>query len=630
MKKYKVEIDTQVKGQKDVDKLNESLEETQEQQEDVNEGFSEMGAAADGAVGGAVSKFAGFKTAIMSSVKSLGVLKVAVAATGLGLLLLTIASIKAAFTSSEAGQNKFAKLMNALGVITGNLIDLLAGLGNIIISAFEDPVQAMKDFWEALKQNVVVRINSVMDMFGFLGKAIKQVFEGDFSGAMESAKQAGSKYVDAMTGVEDTVGKATEAVTGFIDETKKEIAVSNELSDAQADLDKKIRTQLIKRAKLEGEVADAKLKALDSEKYTLQERIDLLEEAGDKTDEIFKGEVEIAKERLRQSKERNKLAESGKADLDEEAQLEADLIRLEKEKANAQRETFAQAQSLRDQDAAAKKAASDAEIAAKKAASDAEIAAKKAERDAEIAAEKAKNEQIEKDKKAAIEKARKEAEEKLKATLEREKMLWANLFAAMDNAGQQWLSTFSQGMMGAMKEIEKTGKLSTKGVMAVMSSSLKAGAQLVNQIAAMVDTSTREGFEKQKKLRIAGALMDSFAAAIAGMLAGLSTGTPFGIVLGAVTAAASLVFGLVQVANIKKQKFDGGGSSGGGGAVPNIQPSTAAPSFSSIAPATSGEQGISNALNQDNDIPPTQAFVVSEQVESGSALERIIKANATV
>jgi len=608
MKKYKVEIDTQVKGQKDVDKLNESLEETQEQQEDVNEGFSEMGAAADGAVGGAVSKFAGFKTAIMSSVKSLGVLKVAVAATGLGLLLIIIGSIKAAFTSSEAGQNKFNKLMNALGVIVGNVIDILAEIGNVIISAFEDPQQALKDFWKALKENVVVRINSVMDMFGFLGKAIKQVFEGDFSGAMESAKQAGSKYVDAMTGVENTIDKATEAVTGFIEETKKEIAVSNELSDAQADLDKKIRKQLINRAKLEGEVADAKLKSLDSEKYTLQERIDLLEEAGRKNEEIFKGEVEIAKERLRQVQERNKLSGSTKEDLDEEAQLQADLIRLEKEKANVQKETFAQAQGLRNQDAAEKKAASDAEIAA----------------------EKAKNEQIEKDKKAVKARARKEADAISKAAVEREAMLWANLFAAMDNAGQQWLSTFSQGMMDAMKEIEETGKLSTKGVMAVMSSSLKAGAQIVNQIAAMIDTSSKQGFEKQKKLRIAGALMDSFAAAIAGMLAGLSIGTPFGIVLGAITAAASLAFGLVQVSNIKKQKFDGGGSSGGGGSAPKLQPSTAAPSFSSIAPATGGEQGISNALNQDNDIPPTQAFVVSEQVESGSALDRNIKANATV
>jgi hypothetical protein len=609
MKKYKVEIDTQVKGQKQVDKLNESLEETTEQQDEVNEGFSGMGSAADGAVGGAVGKFAALKTAIGSSIKSLGVLKVAVAATGLGLLLLTIASIKAAFTSTEAGQNKFAKLMAALGVITGNLTDLLAGLGNTIISAFENPVQAMKDFWEALKNNILVRINSTIDMFGLLGKAIMQVFEGDFSGAMDSAKEASLKFVDSMTGIEDTVGKATEAVTGFIEETKKEIEISNELSDAQADLDKKVRAQLIKRAKLEGEVADARLKALDEEQFSLQERIDLLEEAGDKTEEIFEGEVEIAKERLRQVQERNKLSGSTKADLDEEAQLQSDLIRLEKEKADAQKRVFASAQTLRKQDAAEKAAIIKAEIAA----------------------EKAKNDKIAKDKKEALEKEIKERQERVKLALEEEARLWANLFASMDNAGQQWLSTLTKGIKTAMTEIEDTGKLSTEGIMAVTAAGLKAGAQLVSKIASMIDTSTKEGFEKQKKLRIAGALMDSFGAAIAGMLAGLSVGGPFGIILGAITAAASLAFGLVQVANIKKQQFGGGGgSSGGGGSAPRLQASTASPSFSSIAPATGGEQGISNALNQDNEIPPTQAFVVSEQVESGSALDRNIKANATV
>ena len=55
----------------------------------------------------------------------------------------------------------------------------------------------------------------------FLGKAIKQVFEGDFSGAMDSAVEAYSEYIDVWTGVDntickvsDTISKATESVKG--------------------------------------------------------------------------------------------------------------------------------------------------------------------------------------------------------------------------------------------------------------------------------------------------------------------------------------------------------------------------------------------------------------------------------
>ena len=224
---------------------------------------------------------------------------------------------------------------------------------------------------------------------------------------------------------------------------------------------------------------------------------------------------------------------------------------------------------------------------------------------------------------------RQEEEDKDKQIVADKKARYEDLYASMDNAGQQWLSTLSQGIQTAMEEIEETGKLSTEGVMAVASSTLKAGAMIVNKIASEIDTSTRKGFEKQKKLRVAGAIMDSFSAAIAGMLAGLSVGSPWGIVLGAITAASSLAFGMAQVAKIKKQQFGGGGSVGGGTSVPKLAPSAASPSFSGISPATTGEQGISNALDQ-NETEPTQAFVVSEQVESGSALDRNIKANAAV
>lgn len=642
MKKYKVEIDATVKGQKDVEKLNTTLGETADEQENVSEGFSEIGGAADGALGGAVSKFAGLKTAITSSVRSLGVLKVAVAATGLGLLLLVIASIKAAFTSSEAGQNKYAKLMNALGVITGNIIDLFAELGNIIISAFENPKQAVSDLWDIIKTNFVNRVEAIPEYFkgifktiantfSFLGGKIKQIIADipiigkgidtekadkqvadSLNGMKEGAIDTGKALVKMATGIEaDDIIKfgkdAVNAVKDIIEETEKEIDISNKLSDAQADLDKKIRAQLIKRAKLEGEIANARLSALDTEKYSLQERIDLLEEAGRKTDEIFKDEVEIAKERLRQVQERNKLSGSKTEDLLEEAQLEADLIRLEKQRSDGQRKVFTEAKSLRNQAAAEKKATADAEIDL----------------------EDAKNKKIAADKKALDEKTEKERLETLKLKLEAEAQLWANLFASMDSAGQQWLSTLTQGIKGAMDEIKATGKLSTEAVMAVAGAALSAGAQLVNKIANEIDTSTREGFEKQKKLRVAGAIMDSFSAAIAGMLAGLSTGTPFGIILGALTAASSLAFGFKQVSNIKKQQFGGGGGAGGGGSVPRLAASTASPSFSSIAPASTGSQNITDALSP-TETAPIKAYVVSENVQSGTALDRNIKANATI
>lgn len=560
MKKYKVEIDATVKGQKSVDKLNESLETTADEQENVSEGFAEMGSAADGALGGAVSKFAGLKTAITSSIRSLGVLKVAVAATGLGLLLLTIASIKAAFTSTEAGQNKFAKLMNAIGVVTGNLIDLLAGLGNTIISAFENPVQALKDFWEALKQNVVVRINSTIEMFGLLGKAIKQVFEGDFSGAMESAKQAGSKYVDAMTGVEDSINKATKAVTGFIDENIREINVMNELSDTQARIDKMVREQLVNRARLEGQIADARIGALDKEQYSLEQRLAFLNQAMAANEEIFAREEEIARERLRIRQEQNKLAGSTKADLDEEAQLEANLIMLVKQRADANRELFTQQIVLAQE---------------------------------------------------------------LKASREglREEDL-----AGLDD----WIDAEVDAILEGEDEKLTTYKSSSKAKQKIDAEVAAAGLGALTSAFDALAAASGDNFEKQKKYKIAGAITSTLQGMVSAFAGAMQLGPIAGPIVGALLAGVVGTMGFLNVKKIKQTTPDGAGGGGGSVNIPRIAPSKSVPAFSSVSPASQGEQGISNALNQNNEIPPTQAFVVSEQVDSGSALDRNIKANATI
>lgn len=349
MKKYTLEVDAKVKGQKDIDKLNESVQDTTESTEEAGQGFEAMGGAADKATGGAVSGFMALKQGIVGTIRQLGVMKAAVAATGLGALLLVIVSIKQAFTSSEEGQNKYNKLLNALGVIVGNITDLLSKFGMTIIEAFENPQQAIKDLWQAIKDNIVVRIQSTIDMFGFLGKAIKAVFEGDWKGAMEAGKQAALKFVDANTGVKNTVEKLKEETENLVNEMKEEIAISNELSDLQAKLRKDERKALVERAKLEGQIADLRNEYYDEENNSVLDRMKFLEQAMTLNDQIYAQEEELARIRLQIKREQNALSNSTQDDLMEEARLEAELIRLTKERADRQRELLSQLASLRKQ-----------------------------------------------------------------------------------------------------------------------------------------------------------------------------------------------------------------------------------------------------------------------------------------
>ena len=170
-KTIKVNVDTgnAVKG---VENLNKSIKETNKDVKETSESSKQLGGALDGATNGAITKFKGLSSAVKVAVTGFKSLKVAIAATGLGLLLIALVSIKAAFTGSEEGQNKFAKILGVIGALTGNLVDLLADLGEAIISVFENPKEAIKDFSKLIKDNITTRFEGLLNLIPNLGKAV--------------------------------------------------------------------------------------------------------------------------------------------------------------------------------------------------------------------------------------------------------------------------------------------------------------------------------------------------------------------------------------------------------------------------------------------------------------------------
>ena len=199
MEKVVVELEVKSnKGIKEVKNLKKELSNTKDEAKKTNESLNTV-------TGGAIGKFKGLKSSIGGVVKGFKSLKFAIIASGIGALLLAVVAVGKAFTSSEEGQNKFAKIMGVIGSVTGNLIDLLSDLGEKIISVFENPKQAIIDLKNLIVENITNRFNAIIDTLGFLGSAFKKVFSGDFSGAMDDAKKAGSSYVDTLTGVKDTL-----------------------------------------------------------------------------------------------------------------------------------------------------------------------------------------------------------------------------------------------------------------------------------------------------------------------------------------------------------------------------------------------------------------------------------------
>jgi len=146
MKKEIIEIEVKGtgKGIKKVDKLKTSISKVKKETDKTKKSAKEMGSTLDKVSGGAVGRFKGMLASVKSLTGGFNILKIAIIGTGIGALLIAILAVKTAFTNTEAGQNKFAKLMGIIGSVVGNLVDILASFGEKIISVFENPKQAIK------------------------------------------------------------------------------------------------------------------------------------------------------------------------------------------------------------------------------------------------------------------------------------------------------------------------------------------------------------------------------------------------------------------------------------------------------------------------------------------------------
>ena len=592
---------------KDRKKANEELKEATENAAD----YSGALGLVDKQTGGLVSGLKNLKGGLGGATKGMNLLKVAIIGTGIGALLIAITSVTAAFKSSEKGQNKYAKLLGIIGSVVGNLVDLLADFGEAIISAFENPQQAIINLKNAIKENITNRIESLIDTFGFLGKAIKKVFSGDFKGALEDAKSAGSSYVDSLTGVKNTIDKVSESTKSFVKELKEEAVIAGQIADKRAKADKIERKNIVDRAEANRKRAELLEKAVNKEKFTAKERIEFLKEAGRLEEEITNKEIEAARLKLEAKTSENKLAKSTKEDLEEEAQLKANLINLEAARLQKQKLVTSQIVAAKREEEAELKAIRDAAALkkqeAEKAETDRQAAIDKINKDLEIQKE---NEKAETEiQKIELEKERKIAElDRLKAT-EEEK---ANIIAFYDNKILKAKETINQ------KEID-----------AARQKTLAVGNAL-NQLSNIAGENTVAG----KGFAVAAATINTYQGVTDALAA--KTVTPFDTALKFINAASILSNGLRTVKQIVSVKIPNaaGGSGSGGASTPSGGSPIQSGGSVSIPPAfnvvgASGTNQLADAIGGQTQ-QPVQAFVVSSEVTSAQELDRNIIDDASI
>lgn len=574
------------KADKNVKNLNKDLQQTKTDVSGIED-------AADKATGGMVSGFRSALKGVKGMITGLKTMRGAIIATGIGALVLLVTSLTAAFTSSEEGQNQLAKGMAVLGAAVDVFTDRLAAFGRTIISMFTDTEETFKGFGKSIKEFVMDKVDKVVEGLGFMGTAISKLFKGDFSGALEDAGKGIVRLNQGLNPAVILTESLVKSTKDLITELKEEGKIAAQIADQRAKADKVDRQIIVDRAKANRDRAELLEKAVNKEKYNVQERIGFLEEAARLEEEITNKEIAAAKLRLDAQIAENALGDSNKEALEKEAQLKANLINLETAKLTKAKEVTSQTIALKAEETAALKAIEDERIAA-------EVEAKKIA-DEQIAEGIVKQEEADK-----IELERKQR------ILDEDKAIEEQRIAQREATFQNAVTLVgAETKLGKALLLAKQLILAREFIMDAKATILKAKSAVIN--------SEIKGTE-------AGVEVSGSVAKAANTAA-----PPFNIpfILTALLTGASIISAVKGAIGATKAAAAAAGGGGGGGAsvsTPQISPSSP-PAFNVVGASETNQ--LAGAIGSQTQ-QPVQAFVVANAVTTAQSLERNIVEGASI
>ena len=381
------------------------------------------------------------------------------------------------------------------------------------------------------------------------------------------------------------------------------------IADQRANAEKKARDLIVERAEAERKIAELREKAVNKDKFTAQERIKFLEEAGRVSDELAAKEVQVAKLRLEAKQTENALTKSNKDDLNEAAQLEASVIQLETQRLNLQKRLSTELLTSKREEAAANKAITDEENKRNE-----EAAAKEEKRltDIETIQEAYKQKQKDKDAETELEKINLEEERKLAeldrlGATEEQKLAIKSYYSGLKTD----VSNKEAEDEIALEEKVKNAKLGMA----------KNALNLIGQIAGKGSKIAKGVAIAQATISGVEGTINAFKTASASPITTVFPAYPF------VQAGLAAGFAAVNIASIKStdpSKGGGGGvkpPTGGGGSAP------APPSFNVVG-ASETSVLADTVAEQTNE--PVQAYVVSNDVTTAQSMENNIVEGATI
>jgi hypothetical protein len=298
-----------------VDQLNEKLDQTEKSAENAKKSTASLAqqlSTIKGPIGQVVQGFQGMGQAMKIMM-----------ANPLGIFLSVIAgllySLKRALSDSEEGQEKMNRVTSVFGALLGNLTDLVASLGEKLIDAFTNPMDALKSFANFFKDQIVNRIVGFFELIPKFAESINLLFSGEFAESGKVAADAMGKVVLGVEDVTEKVSEAIEATKEFAKEQEREAKLADKVAQMRNKAARLERQLMVDRSLLEQQIAEFRLKSRQEDQFSAEERKQAILDAQKLEEQLLAKEVQSLTLKRDAQKLENTFSRTNKENADKEA-----------------------------------------------------------------------------------------------------------------------------------------------------------------------------------------------------------------------------------------------------------------------------------------------------------------------
>ena len=460
---------------------------------DLSEGFKQLGLT---------QKL--YNTITQLTTTTMGKLKLALASTGIGALIVGLGLLIANWDEVKLAVESFIEV--SWKPLSEGFENFTNYLKDTALYYFRQPKEILNDLGDFIVGQFTNRVKALQNIFSGLGDAFNSVLAGDFGAAKEALSEVGSNFVDFQTGVQGTIDKVKGSFNSFVDNVGNIVNATTELykkkkEEQDKDLEEvqRVNQETINiTTKTQDEILQNTSNFSDKMQEYVIEGLSIPEQTFSKWD-LFKEKVIILGEDIR-----NTYLGLGEGIMMIEGPLNGigNLI-------GGLTSNFSNFQD------------------------------------------------------AIINFTSAEGRDKVVAGLQATVAAFEILGGAIDQITQLSAEKTEERISQIERETDvKSRELQKQFNDGVITETELANAQfkLENQKFKEIEKQRKKEFEKQKKLRIISATIDMIQGAVTAFASAFQLGPIAGPIVGGILAATVTAFGLANIAKIKKEKYEGGES----------------------------------------------------------------------